>query len=278
MHDKIILANRVPIEEDDLVDYIVDGISDLNLQDQARIQRFTTTTSLLKAFEKVTLRSREQQDRSAVLIGRPDAAAAGGEVRKSRERARRPGSDGEERSRPKQCYNCRGQNHVSANCPTREEGVKCFRCGERRHVTAKCAGKASVEKISCMVSWYCDDKCYKDVFINTRRISAMIDTSSDMCLMRAECHGKLNAPLRKNKIYFRGVGSNNNETLGEFDAEVRIDDDVYNIKIRIISDELMRYDFIIGADFLKTVDVIMKKGEILIAKPKRPRVTGNISD
>jgi len=123
MHDKVILANRVPIGKDDLVDYIVDGISDLNLQDQARIQGFTSTTSLLRAFEKVTLRSRGQQDRGAVPTGRPDAATAGGEVQKSRGGARRPGSDGKKRSRPRRCYNCGGQNHLSANCPTRENGV-----------------------------------------------------------------------------------------------------------------------------------------------------------
>lgn len=55
----------------------------------------------------------------------------------------------------------------------------------------------------------------------------------------------------KNKIYFRDVGSSNNETLGEFDAKVYIDEDIYPIKIRVIPDELMRYDFIIGADFLR---------------------------
>jgi len=76
MHDKITLANRVPIEEDDLIDYIVDGISDVNLQDQARIQGFKTTTSLLKAFEKITLRPKRQQDSVAVPMGRSDAAAA----------------------------------------------------------------------------------------------------------------------------------------------------------------------------------------------------------
>lgn len=117
------------------------------------------------------------------------------------------------------------------------------------------------------------------MFINTRRILAMIDTGSDMCLMRAECHGSLNAPLRKNKIYFRGVGSNNNETLGEFDAEVRIDDDIYNIKIRIVSDELMRYDFIIGADFFKNGRRNNEEGRnINFEIEKRPRATGDISD
>ncbi|KMQ87578.1 hypothetical protein RF55_13099 [Lasius niger] len=32
-HDKIILANRVPIEDDEVVDYVIDGIPDRNLQD-----------------------------------------------------------------------------------------------------------------------------------------------------------------------------------------------------------------------------------------------------
>jgi len=41
MHDKIILANKVPSEENDIIDYIIDDITDLNLQDQARIQRFS---------------------------------------------------------------------------------------------------------------------------------------------------------------------------------------------------------------------------------------------
>lgn len=40
------------------------------------------------------------------------------------------------------------------------------------------------------------------------------------------------------------------------------------MKIRVISDALMRYDFIIGADFLRTVDIIIKRGEILISKQR----------
>ncbi|KMQ84408.1 hypothetical protein RF55_17802 [Lasius niger] len=44
-HDKIILANRVPIEDDEVVDYVIDGISDRNLQDQARIMQFESQSN-----------------------------------------------------------------------------------------------------------------------------------------------------------------------------------------------------------------------------------------
>ncbi|XP_043282371.1 uncharacterized protein [Venturia canescens] len=55
-HDKIILANRVGIPQDEIVDYVIDGIPDPRLQDQARMQKFDDTTSILEAFEKIALR------------------------------------------------------------------------------------------------------------------------------------------------------------------------------------------------------------------------------
>ncbi|KMQ88339.1 hypothetical protein RF55_12198 [Lasius niger] len=139
MHDKIILANRVPIEEDDLVDYIVDGIMDTNPQDQARIQGFTTTASLLKAFEKITIRPRGQRDSIAAPRVRPEGIAAA----RPHEGAKQRRSDGGEQYRPKKCYNCGGQNHLSVDCPTKESGIKCYRCDQRGHVAAKCIEKTS---------------------------------------------------------------------------------------------------------------------------------------
>jgi len=61
--------------------------------------------------------------------------------------------------------------------------------------------------------------------------------------------------------------------LGEFDTDVIIDGDTYRMKVRMISDTLMQHDLIIGADFLRTVEVAMKEEEILISKSKKnPRV------
>lgn len=55
-HEKIIMGNRVPIDDDDILEYVIEGIPDETLQNQARIQRFTTAEGLLEAFERVTLR------------------------------------------------------------------------------------------------------------------------------------------------------------------------------------------------------------------------------
>jgi len=52
------MGNRVPVDEDELLEHIIDGIPDTVLRDQACIQGFTSTDSLLKTFERVTLRDR----------------------------------------------------------------------------------------------------------------------------------------------------------------------------------------------------------------------------
>lgn len=61
-HNKIILANRVPIEDDEVVDYVIDGIPDRNLQDQARIMQFESQLDLLIAFKRLTLHLKKTTD------------------------------------------------------------------------------------------------------------------------------------------------------------------------------------------------------------------------
>lgn len=58
LHDKVILANRIPIEAEETIEYMIEGIPDPMLRDQARVQRLNTQKNLLEAFKKITLRGR----------------------------------------------------------------------------------------------------------------------------------------------------------------------------------------------------------------------------
>lgn len=49
-HEKLILGNLVPIDDEDIVDYIIEGIPSESLQNQAKIQLFSSVQDLLKAF------------------------------------------------------------------------------------------------------------------------------------------------------------------------------------------------------------------------------------
>ena len=56
VHDKVIMGNRVPVDKEEIIDHIIDGIPDALLKNQARMQSFESVAELLKAFEKVTIR------------------------------------------------------------------------------------------------------------------------------------------------------------------------------------------------------------------------------
>ncbi|KAK9304218.1 hypothetical protein QLX08_004378 [Tetragonisca angustula] len=56
LHEKVILGNRVPINDIEIIEYIIEGIPDSALRDLARAQRIKTKKDLLESFERITLR------------------------------------------------------------------------------------------------------------------------------------------------------------------------------------------------------------------------------
>jgi len=60
-HENVILANRIPVAEDELLDYLIEGISNTQLQNQARLMKFRSGAELLEAFESVTVKREERR-------------------------------------------------------------------------------------------------------------------------------------------------------------------------------------------------------------------------
>jgi len=89
-HDKVTLANQVPIEEEEIVDYLIEGMSDVHLRNQAKIQRFTTKETLLEAFKQVRLDLKEKGDRKKGTTMRKKKRAT---VQKRRSRSKQKGCD-----------------------------------------------------------------------------------------------------------------------------------------------------------------------------------------
>lgn len=54
-HDKVIKGNKVPIPEEELIDYIIDGIPVRSLRNQAKMHSFSTVPELTKAFRRINL-------------------------------------------------------------------------------------------------------------------------------------------------------------------------------------------------------------------------------
>ncbi|KAH0944610.1 hypothetical protein HN011_001355, partial [Eciton burchellii] len=236
VHQKIILANRVPIAKGQLLDYIIHGIPNPILRNEARISGVSTAEEL---------RARFEQDEAR----RPE------EGRDSR------GRRGERRR--KNCFNCGLPNHVSSNCPTKTQGPRCYKCGEHGHIASRCVEQPrTMGAVDVQIA---RKKCVKEVSIGGRKMEALVDTRSNISLMRAEQYVRVGAPkLSRKTIRFRGIGTDYNETLGEFDTVVNIDERDYPMHVHLVADKLMEHELLLGTDFLDSVQVNVNTGKITI--------------
>jgi len=95
---------------------------------------------------------------------------------------------------------------VGAKCPIKNLGAKCFACNERGHIASKCPKKTEVTKTCLVATRSASQKYTKDILIQGRQIKALIDSGSDLTLMRADEYMKLEFPqLRLDEMRFRGV-------------------------------------------------------------------------
>lgn len=172
LHNKTIMGNKVPVEKDELLEYVIKSIRDIMMRDQARIQGFSSVESLLKVFERVTLRNR----------GATYSSRHNGDKRVSDKRRKTLIDD-------KRCYNCGEREHVDVNCPTKTLGVKCFGCGARGHIASKCKKKINngdAEKsVVALVSRIPRKKYLQEVTLGGRVIAVLIDTGSDISILRS---------------------------------------------------------------------------------------------
>nr|XP_034174050.1 uncharacterized protein LOC117601439 [Osmia lignaria] len=150
LHDKIMLGNRVPIPQEELIDYVIDGIPNESFRTQARIQCFQSTDALLKAFAKVSLpcetarRKFVQQNEISI------AARRTGKIVKEQTGTATPQKD---TPTPLRCYNCSSVGHFAKNCPKpkRERG-SCYTCGKFGHRATECSKlKTSAEEVNYVV-------------------------------------------------------------------------------------------------------------------------------
>jgi len=124
----------------------------------------------------------------------------------------RDGESGESEQRKGSCFSCDLPNHVSENCPTRTQRPKCFRCGGRECFASGRIGRPKAASIVDVVQGT-REKCIGEMSIGDQRMETLIDTGSDIYLMRAEQYIKVGVPKLEKKIQFRGVGLGDNVTL-----------------------------------------------------------------
>ncbi|XP_076671867.1 uncharacterized protein LOC143370518 isoform X2 [Andrena cerasifolii] len=122
--EKVIMANRIPIEEDELIEYLIDGISNPSLQTLAKMQHFKSLPALLSALENLS-QWRDFTKNAAMNLQRKNKNDC-----RTREKTR---------AKLARCFNCNQEGHLSSSCPkSRREKGSCFTCGILGHSFKNC--------------------------------------------------------------------------------------------------------------------------------------------
>lgn len=271
------MANRVPIEEDEIIDYIIDGINDTNMQDQARIMRFKTQAELLQAFEKLTLHPKKTFDRESKWKRDGKSTKESKESSSSEKENSTSTSEGptSQRRTPK-CYNCRESGHIAPECPKpRKPRGPCFRCGLTSHQKKDCPGEESksapaktmsmIEPIQVSDPYYVhlsfsvDDTAGGKII---HSVSAVVDPGSPVSLIRSEYVPMyLREPVPPNGDSFCGMNQSVVRVLGTFTRTVKIEGIEIEIRFLVVPKETMPCVALLGRDFSGNPLIRVELGE-----------------
>ncbi|XP_044779752.1 uncharacterized protein LOC123327406 [Drosophila simulans] len=112
--DKVMLANGIQMDDEELVALLIEGIPNQMLRNQARIQCFEDIQHIKRAFAEVKLPKMDEADKKVASVNNNNSTLL-------------------------RCFNCNSKGHWAKECrkPKREKG-SCYACGEMGHFAAKC--------------------------------------------------------------------------------------------------------------------------------------------
>jgi Arginine methyltransferase-interacting protein, contains RING Zn-finger len=248
------IASHADIELEAKIQYIIEGIQDEPVN-----------KSILYGARSVKeLRTRLSQYEAMKSSSKPKPQVS----RPGKEAVRQQDTNAQGK---RQCFNCGGKDHVGTSCPLAKKGRKCFRCGEFGHIAPQCEKKDDTKTVNeCSTATSRDCKVYKTVKIHGKDIVALLDTGSDLHFIKAEQYIRLGSPpLTGAEVRYKGIGAKSMFTIGSFDINVQIDDDVFQLTMHVISDACLNYDLLLGSELLRYADIRLDGTNAIVTKCKR---------
>ncbi|XP_011860175.1 PREDICTED: uncharacterized protein LOC105557527 [Vollenhovia emeryi] len=276
------LASRGEIEQDALIQYVIDGIQD---DMQNKIILFGTKNQRdfkerLKIYEDIRRKGRDQMKNSK---GKDDATRRANsgkrtvDVSKGTTDASKKTTERKDAKSDVRCYNCGAKGHISKDCGNKSLGKRCFKCQAFGHTAAECEKKGETKESASVQT--CDlanniagtskvNMC-KDIVVNNVRVKALIDTGSQVTVLREDIFIDTELPmsqLRNTDTLLIGFGKNETRPLGYFQTIVQIDGGEFPSTVYVVPTSLMSVGVVVGCDILSSAEVKIDTEGIQIRK------------
>lgn len=246
--DKVVLANKVPVNNEELVEYLIDGFDNSTLQSQARIQNFKTPEEVLNSFSRIT-----KEDRNEI---------------------RQPRLSNEYfTKRPLRCFNCNEIGHHLSKCskPVRPRG-SCYECGSQTHFAKNCPMKiqhyrqeqtdttqnTNIEPhIKTSNVNVCELRSHSaylfNLFIEIDKayiqIESLVDTGSPISLIKESIVPKKSLIEDMSGLSFSGINNSKFDILGIFETNININNNIFKILFRVVPDTVIPNNCLLGRNF-----------------------------
>ncbi|XP_037960480.1 uncharacterized protein LOC119689670 [Teleopsis dalmanni] len=262
LYSIIEIANQIQLDEMSIIDYFIEGIPDsrANKTILYQVTSMNDLKSKLSIYEKIRRNTYSSLNTTG---GKLEIAHTGVQDIKIEREDRKDG---------KRCYRCGGKDHIANSCKIKD--YKCFRCQEVGHKAFECKRPENVvgniNKNNSLVIETINDvrrngtnRVLKDLGINGKKIRALIDTGSDVCIIRHSTYLRLgNIVLVARRKTLTGIGGKEIKTLGSFITLVDLNGIQTSLNLHVLNDDDVQYDAIIGSDILEIVDILISSDDV----------------
>ncbi|KAH8405575.1 hypothetical protein KR215_003217 [Drosophila sulfurigaster] len=146
------------------------------------------------------------------------------------------------------CFNCGANDHLRKNC---QSEVKCFRCNENGHMSRNCKAAPNMKVVY-------EDRRLKKLRIGDVVVEALVDTGADVSIIKEAVVNKISGvKLQQSVSTLRGLGRGMTRPLGQFNAEVKIDEMQLTHRFLVVPQDAIACDALLGYDFVAKFRVQM---------------------
>lgn len=157
------------------------------------------------------------------------------------------------------------KGHTVDEC--RQKDLICNKCKQKGHKERRCTqSNDNTREIKHCVSTVPNGSMHKRILINSNETDALVDTGSDVTLVREDFYRKLFPlpALRTSDIKLTGIGNVSFIPLGMIDVNIVMDGTEFNTTVHIVSSNISSVPVLLGKDFLHNHTFIIKHGEITV--------------